>query len=1109
MTARRLLLFVVSLAVVATTAQLCYGQANTGIISGLVKDPSNAPVPGASVVITNVGTNAEFKTETGPDGYYRAANLLPGQYTVSAEAKNFRRTTMSPQRLSVGDALRIDVPLEIGAVTETVTVEAVATQVNTEDAQLGKVVRDPADLPILSGAGGRNPLNLAGIQPGVVFAGQVGDFSVNGQRAQSNNYMFDGTDSNDLSINTSDSVNVLSPNVVAEFRIVTGAMKAEYGRNSGSVVLVETKSGGNSYHGGASEIFRNTRLNAVPYFQKSTTGGTPQKFANGLPRKPQWNTNDFDVNFGGPVVSDKSFFFVSYLGFRRRQGVTNSATVPSDAQRAIINASGTDAAKKLLALVPTASTGNTLYSSPSNARDRDQGLAKFDHQFTSANRLAFTYFIDDRWIDMAPFAFSGSTMPGFGSTGKVKWQNVILRDTHVFSPTLYNEVRASFHRLGSDGVIPLNRTKLSDLGLGKIIPDNRDAEGPPWVILSGFSSFGNTIQGPQARFDNTWQFIDNLSWTRGRHYLKMGGEWRSYAQNQRFTFINNGYIQITGAGTSLGLVPQIPGLSAVLNDFANGFATMYIQNTKGLQGYRTRATNLFFQDDWKVRPNFTLNFGVRWEYNTGMKELNNQVATIRRGQKSTVYPDAPTNLVYYGDNGITRSTYGEDLNNFGPRFGFAWDPFGNGKLSVRGGYGLMYDIAITELTLQFLGVPPYGIQPFTYYTDYADPWATSRVAPIPQPFPYTPPAAGGKFNYADIAPISGLTVMDPYFATPYSQQWNLNLQYQLFRDWLVDIGYVGNNGVKLLNRREINPAIPGPGAEVGNTDDRRIMNINHPEKAKFFDAPFAGITNQITDANSNYNSLQVSVTKRLSQGLAMTHAYTWGHAIDSGSGLRTTGGTSGQGRIDNARLDRGNSEQDVRHRYVMTFQYEFPWLKSSRSPLSFILGGWGVEGIATFQTGIPIDIYEPNDRALNDSNGQRPDYVGGTLQFYDPRRIDAVAGRPNSWFDGTGGGSTTLAANPFFRRVGSGEAWSLGAGRFGNFGRNVFHGPGLNNWELGAFKKFRITESHVVQFRAEFFNAFNHTQFNLPTTNVGSVNFGRITGARDPRLIQLTLKYTF
>ena len=684
------------------------GQAVTGTVSGIVKDPTGAPVPSASVVVRNVGTKAEFKTATAPDGYYRVSNLVSGEYVVEVEASGFRKMMISPQRLSVNDNMRMDVTLEVGAVTESVTVESVATVVNTEDAQLGKVLRDPSGLPVLSGAGGRNPLSLVAMQPGVVFAGQVADFSVNGQRAQSNNYMLDGTDSNDLAINVPDSVNLISPNALAEFRIVTGAMKAEYGRNTGSVVQVVSRSGSNEWHGGASETFRNTKLNAVPFFQKSTPGGTPEKFSSGLPRKPQWNSNDFDANFGGPIIGDKSFFFVSYLGFRRRQGVSRSATVPNDEERALILANGTPEAKALLQLIPPASSGNTLFSSPSNALTRDQGLAKWNHYLSRANHLSVTYFIEQR-NDRDPFAFSGSNIPGFGQQGTLRFQNVILNDTHTFSPNLLNEFRASFHRRATLSVLPLNRTSLSSLGLGNIIPDNPSADGPPWVILNGYDSFGNTIQGPQGRADNTFQYIDNMSWSRGRHYMKFGGEGRTYAQNQVFTFINNGYIFIDGTGTDEGIVPQIPGLNSVLNDFANGFSTLYIQNSDGRQGYRTRALNLFFQDDWKVRSRFTLNFGLRWEYNNGMKELRDRVLTFRRGQKSTVFPDAPTGVVYPSDTGISRSTYSEDLNNFGPRLGFAWDVLGSGKLSLRGGYGLFYDIPITELTVQFLTSPPYSI----------------------------------------------------------------------------------------------------------------------------------------------------------------------------------------------------------------------------------------------------------------------------------------------------------------------------------------------------------------------------------------------------------------
>ncbi len=1102
---RAVVLAVISLLVL----QAAFGQAITGTISGKVTDPSGSAVPGASVKAKDTATGAETKASTDAEGLYRIANLVSGEYVIEVESQGFRKSSISPQRLSAIDALRIDVSLEVGQLTEVINVEATATAVNTEDAQLGKVLREVGTLPLLSGADGRNVLALAGIQPGVVFAGQLsgqagGIFSANGQRAQANNYMFDGGDSNDLAINVPDSVHVVSPNAVTEFRLVTGAMKAEYGRNSGAIVMVTPRSGGNSFHGGAHETFRNTKLNAVPYFQKSTAGGTPERFASGLPRKPQWNSNDFDAQLGGPVVREKSFFFLSYLGFRRRQGVSASAVVFNDAQRALIQQSGTPEARAIMALVPPASTGNTLFSSPSNSKTRDQGLAKWDHYFTEANRFSASYFIENQ-VFTDPFAFGSGTVPGFGTSGKLKFQNLVLRDTHTFSGSLFNEFRASFHRRGTLSVLPLNSTKLSSLGLGAIISDDASAEGPPSVQIIGFTTFGNSIQGPQGRADNTFHYLDNMSWTRGRQFMKFGGEFRTFAQNQVFDFINNGLIFIDGSGTTSNppLVPRvIAGLPATLNDFATNFATQFVQNSAGRRGYRTRSLNLFWQDDWKVRPNFALNFGVRWEYNNGLKDIRDRVVTLRRGQKSTVFQDAPTGMVYPGDSGISRSTYGEDLNNFAPRIGFAWDLLSNGKLSLRGGYGFFYDAPISELTLQFLTSAPYAQQPFTLFTNYNNPWAGSRINPIPQPFPFTPVARGGRFNFANIAPIP-LTVMDPDFATPYAQQWNLQIQYQMGRDWLMDAGYVGSTGVKLLNRRQANPAIPGPGATTGNTNARRVLNLTHPERAQFNNTPFGGITNQLTDANSNYNSLQLGLTKRFSHGFQMTHAYTWGHTIDNASGLRVGS------RIDSARADRGNSEQDVRHRYVMSAIHELPFMKDQKGAVGRIIGGWGAAVVTTFQTGLVFNITEGTDRCLCTSGNQRPDYLGGEIRFFDPRSTSAVTGRANSWFDGTGGGSVNAATNPAFRRVGNGTTFEQGAGRFGNFGRNVFHGPGLNNWEISFFKNILISEGHKVQFRGELFNMFNHTQFLNPNGDIGSANFGLVTLTQEPRIAQFVLKYTF
>ncbi len=1096
------------LAILIGLPTLAFAQAVTGTISGIVKDPNGAVVPGARIVVRNAGTNKEFPSVSDGSGYYRFPNLVSGSYVVEVEAKGFRKATTSPQRLSTGDALRVDVTLEIGQVNETVVVEETATQVNTEDAQMGKALRDIPQLPILSGAGGRNPLALAVTQTGVTSynptANQPGSFSVNGQRVQSNNYLLDGGDSNDQAVNVPDSIESISPNALAEFRIVTGAMKAEYGRNMGSIVEVVTKSGTNSIHGTLSETLRNTKLNAVPFFSKSTSGGTAETYANGFPRKPQWNSNDFDVSIGGPIIKDKLFVQGTYLGFRRRQGDAKSATVFTDQERSLINQYGTPAAKNLLALVPRASEGNTLFSSPTNSRTRDQGVLKADWYVSQANHLSVTYFKENS-TSVAPFAFGGSNVPGFGSIDETGFQNAIVRDTHTFSPTVFNEFRASFHRRASPGVVPMNNTSPSSLGLSGVIPDDAGAAGPPFVEFwnSGIT-FGNTYQGPQARFDNTFQYVDNLSWTRGKHYLKFGGEYRRFAQNQLFDFINNGYIGVDGSGVDLGFIPEIPGLSSEMADFAQGFSIDFEQSNSGRQGYRNQALNWFVQDDWKISPSFTLNFGLRWEFNNGYTELHDQVATIRPGQQSTVFPTAPVGMVYAGDTGISRSTYGEDYNNFAPRVGFAWDVFKNGKLAVRGGYGIFYDAPYSELTLQFLGVPPYGLQAIVSgTTDYTNPYPNSVNNPIPNPFPFVPVARGGSYDYSTVAPVS-ITRMNPDFRTPYGQMFNLSAQYQLQKDWLVDVGYVGSTGSKLLGRTQYNYAIAGPGATSANTDGRRILNQNNPQNEQYGGAVFGGITDQFSGTSSSYNSLQVSLTKRFSRGFQTTQAYTWAHGIDNASGVR-----SSSLRPDDYNADRGNSETDIRHRYVATYIYELPFFRDQQGVVGRVLGGWGVSGVTTFQTGMPFNITEPQDRALNGAGGQRPDYINGTLTFFDPRNTNAVPGKLNAYFDGTGGGTGTAATNPFFRRVGSSASWAAGAGRYGSLGRNVFHGPGINNFDLAVFKRFKIMESHRVEFRAESFNAFNHTQFGLPSGNIGATTFGRITTTRDPRIMQMSLRYEF
>jgi hypothetical protein len=884
-------------------------------------------------------------------------------------------------------------------------------------------------------------------------------------------------------------------------------MKAEYGRNGGAVVEAITRSGGNTWHGLAEEVFRNTKLNATPFFQNVTPGGAPGFLPSGAPRKPQWNTNDFDADLGGPIKKDKTFFFISYLGFRRRQGVTNSAIVFTNADRAAIQSLGVPAAKALLSLVPPASSGNTLFSAPSNSLNRDQGLARVDHRFSDRNSLAFTYFIE-KSTAFDPFAFSGSAIPGFGQQGITNYYNYILRDTHTFSPNLVNDARVGFHRHVQPGVLPVNHTTPAQLGFTGINPDDATNAGPPWIIINGYSNFGNTIQGPQARNDNTWQYADTVSWVKGKHAFKFGGDYRAYEQNQLFTFVNNGYFVFDGSGTQQGLVPPAAaGVSLPLNDFIHGFTSTYIQNSSSHQGYRDRFSSLFFEDDWKARRNLTLNLGLRWEYTAPLTELNNHLNTFRAGQQSTIFPTAPVGLVYPGDQGVPKSTYQHDWNNFGPRVGFAWDTFSNGKLSVRGGYGVFFDAPISELTLQFLTAPPFGIQPSTLYdTDITHPYSSSTVNPIPNPFPFTPPKPGAAFNFANIAPI-GLTVMDPKFATPYSQQWNLQTQYQISPSWLASVTYVGTNGVKLLYRAQINPALVTPTATTGNTNLRRLYNQGNSQDTAFGGAVFAGITDQQSSANSNYNALQAELRTNRWHGLVMTHSYTWSHSIDDASGLRI----NGTGNIYDRRYDRGNSEFDIRHQYVGSVIYDLPWMRDQKGIAGHVVGGWSVYLIQTFHTGLPFDITEPTDRCLCGANGQRPDFLGGTVQFADPRAN--AFGAQNGYFNGVGGGTPSGAPNPSFARVGSGTTFASGAGRYGNFGRDVFHGPGVISSDVGLTKRVRLTERHALELRGEAFNFFNHTNFNNPASttgaSIGSTAFGRITTALDPRLVQITARYSF
>ncbi len=1094
---RNFVLIAAALMIAATA----WGQGANGTITGNVSDGSGAAIIGAKVTATNTGTAAQSTVTTNETGSYQFVDMPTGNYTITVEATGFRKTTLSAQRLLVASTLRLDAALEVGEVSTSVTVESTAAPVNTEDAQLGQTMTQIDDLPLLSGNGGRNALNLLGLQPGVAMttAGSagavVGPFAVNGQRSQANNFMLDGADSNDLAINVPDAVDVISPNALGEFRIVTGAMKAEYGRDSGAIIESTIKSGTNQFHGEATEVFRNAVLNANNFISNES----------GIARPP-FNLNDFDANVGGPIWKNKTFFFASYLGFRRVYGVTNTGQVFTDAERAAILASGVPAAQAVVnKLVPVANLGTNLYASaPKDNLQRDQGVLKLDHHFSDRNTLSASYFTE-RSNDLAPFAFSGAPLPGFGELDFVTYHNVALHDTHAFSPTVINEAIASFHRRDEPGVEPQNHDTPSSLGFTGIIPDDPSAAGPPFFAI-GNIVVGNTYQGPQARRDNTWQYGDSVTWIKGRHTLKFGAEYRAFEQNQIFDFINNGYLAFDGTATQQGLVKQIPGLAGndPVNDFANGYiSSFYDQSNSNRQGYRDKFFSAYAQDDFKVTRNLTVNLGLRYDYGNPLEELRNRVSSFRPGEQSTIFPTAPIGLVFPGDAGVSRSTYSPDKTNFGPRVGIAWDPTGKGKLVVRSGFGIFYNVPESELTLQYLGAAPYGAQVVAIgSTDMTNPYSSATgTAPLAQnPFPFQAAKPGGNFDFTSVAPVS-ITRMDPKFQTPSAMQYSLDVQYEVAKNWIASAGFVGSQGRHLEDRRDINPAILMPGATAQNEPQRNLYNINNPQNEQYFGAVFGGITNQLSDSNSSYSSLQLSLQKRTSYGLTMTNAYTYAHCIDNGSGLRTNSNPF------SASYDRGNCDTDIRHSYVGSVSYELPWFRDQKGFVGHVLGGFSISTVVTLQTGLPFDITDGGDRSLTGAGDDRPDYIGGNVQLVDPRAN--AFGILNSYFNGTGGGTATGAGNPNFARVGSGAALSLGAGRYGDLGRNVFHGPGTLNTDLRLAKNIRITEHQSLSLRGEAFNFFNHTQFFNPDGNINDTTFGQVLTAHDPRLLQISAQFRF
>jgi outer membrane receptor protein involved in Fe transport len=1234
-------LAIVSLCLVCST--LVCAQSTGGRILGRVADPSGAVLANVNVTAVNESTGVSRDTKTNEGGDYVFPEVPVGVYTISFDLAGFKTNVRKSVTLELNQVITLNTTMQIGETRETVEVTSEAPLVDTTSTQLGTVVNDRAitQLPLNQ----RDTYQFLSLQPGVqsqvgadlYYGGDSsGSVSVNGGRGRANNFSVNGGDANDSFVNLP-TVNP-SPDSVEEFRIITNSFDAEYGRNSGSVVNVVTKSGTNDFHGNVYEFFRNKVLNSKGYFDTS---------------KGKYNQNQFGATFGGPIRKDHTFFFLSYEGNRLRVGqsgdtvnvptgpeaggdfsqnpqglpfsgvidpqtgfvaaMLNGRADPATGQTcpaAIAALNGTPpapgvawsaifptnvipvacqdpVARDLLRFVPAANTGNGVYQAVLTGQNRqDQATLRVDHRINDKQSFsAYYYFTDTTRFD--PFNFfqaAGANVGGFGAHARSRYQQLNLSHTWTLTNTTVNEVRFTYMREGqrtfnhpqktnnvvdscTSAAAAFCFTGFSDssavnnldpsgqgnrkFGITPGLGPNR--EGVPDISVSGGAVIGNNFEGELPQVGNSFQWTDSLTMVKGNHTMKFGGDIRRMRFDQTLYFEVSGYYQYFGGGPNdPGYFTQDNSGNQTQNLYPNyllGLPDSYQQGSAQNEHVRASALYLFAQDSWKVRPNLTFNYGVRWELNTPLNDIGHRVQTFRPGQATKIYPclntgsndcasEFPTGLVFPGDpgvpNGLTQTYY----KALAPRVGVAWDPWKNGKTSIRAGWGMFYN-PIEQLVLeQFSAEPPFGISLGASNTLFNTPFIgqDGSIAPNGANGILDPPR-GQPLDWSVYRPILLFGEFQPHMRSQYSDQYNLNIERELTKDLQLQVGYVGSQGHRLLASRDINPGNPqtcldintvqGAGTCGAFGEDSQYQLIV-PQNFVFhlpngktvtggaggtplnlvglrpYSSPncdpvantgcppdgqvvFTNIFAEDTNTSSSYNSLQVSLQKRFSHGLQSQVAYTWSKSMDLASSFEDF--------LDpfNPRKTRSLSLYDARQRFVVSYVWELPIPKKSGFE-GAALNGWAFSGITQFQSGFPIHIQSWDDQDLTGNAG---------IGFSSPTVPDQIA--PFKKID-----PHTSASNP--NNLGfDPNSFALSAlGSSGNARRTICCGPGFNNWDVSLQKNNQLSERFRTEFRLDVFNVANHTKFFNPDGNItDGADFGRVKRAGPPRLMQFALKLYF
>jgi len=1069
----------------------------TGSVAGLIRDPSGAPVPGVHVILLNGKTNAQRLAVSDPSGVFQFLQIEPASWSLTAEARGFKRTIIQETLVQVDQETRVEIVLELGERSEIVEVRAVAPLLESGKSTLSGVVdnRVIAGVPLNA----RQFLDLALLTPGVVPAApgtQGSGFNTAGARSQSNVYLLDGISNQDTQ--TNEALNLFRiTDAVQEFAVQTSVPPPEYGRGGGGQVNIVTKSGSNQFHGSLFEYLRNTKLDAADFFTNKLRGP-----------KNVLHRNQFGGTLGGPVIHDRTFFFASYEGFRQVAPAVSSTRVPTLAERASV----TDPiSQRLLAYWPAPNvTGTTNFISNVRNQDSDDtGLLRVDHRIGQRDQIS------GRWAEYQGWSVvPGATALTGANQGPPAQRSAMLSEVHIFSTTFLNEMRLGYSRNRMERTVQdqgLNAAGIFTDASGAPLPGVVDAARDPLnsglptiTIAGGYAALGTNPNFPQGRRSSTIELFDNMSLEAPFGGSKHSWRWGFHARREDL----RRYLDRSSRGAFN---------FASFADFARGLVNSSSFRTGSTLAYwRRYPWDLFWQDEFKVRENLTLNFGVRYEYPSSATEIRNHatnfvpgygpiiVGTNRivdidpalKGPASLVFRTAPFTLPLSGVH--------SDKNNIAPMLGFAYSPREGGTV-IRGGFRMAYDDLFNNVPSSMALSAPYNIQ-------------TSQTANVTQPgkFPW---AIGFDQNVPLISnfgrqgpgtPTTGVLTfqgIDPDLRSAYVYQYNLGIQRRLGSAFSVEADYQGSSGHHLGVFIDVNQ----PGVIVRDAAKRGTAA---PNEQVFPYGRFGKAQIAKSIGNSNYNGLVATLKYHGRRGTFVQAAYTYGKSLDYNSSYfgsaNSLGETGAPVDSTNLRVEHGPSAFDIRHRVNLVYVAELPMIAWNNVFARAALGGWQISGVTTLQSGYPFTVVTggPDSSGFNQANagtmtmpsgGDRPDLT----------RLGPV---PQNNRNPDGAFDTTFFTPAF-------------AGRVGTSGRNQYYGPGLANYDVAIGKSFSVGEQFRVQFRGDFFNLFNHTNFANPVSDMSNANFGKITQTLGsavatsagttggpiggPRLIQLSVRVQF